>query len=94
MTLTLLVELVLQCAKARLKCYLKVLAKELFIIGDEAISESQGIPSRRLDFLERCPVVGFGAAEVQPYDVEVRPRDIREGAQVFAPYAFATLVKT
>ena len=74
MALTLLVEFVLQRAEARLKRQLKFFSKELFIIGDEAISESQRIPSRRLDFLERCPVVSFGIAEVQPYDVEVRSR--------------------
>ena len=78
-TLTLLVKLVLQCAKTRLKRYLKVLAKELFIIGDEAISKSQRIPSRRLDFLERCPVVSFGTAEVQPHDVEGQAWRYRRG---------------
>ena len=83
--LTLLVELVLQCSKARLKRYLKVLAKELFLIGDEAISEPKESP----------PVVltSWSAAQssalVLPKCSHTMSRsglEISErGAQVFAP---------
>ena len=58
---------------------MKVLAEELLIIIDEAVSESQGSLPRSFDFLECCPIVSLVTSEVQPYYIDIWPRDVREG---------------